>query len=818
MSSSSSHRFGGFLASGIAFATLSLLAHFGATTERGRQEQELRADTSQMALARLSLLEAELNANVFLANGMVAHIVAQNGIVGDSADRALQALHQYGRHIRNIGIAPNNRISKVYPAEGNQAAIGLYYPEIPSQWPSVKLAIETRSTVMAGPLTLRQGGVGVISRTPVFFADGRYWGVISIVLDLDGVLRSAGLVAEEQGISFAMRGVDGRGENGAIFFGDGRLFEAGALVFDAHVPGGTWQLAVMPKAGWRSGGTYLDVLEGVAIAVSLILSFALFGYLRSRQRLAESEMQTTALINASMDAACLLTTDGVVLAANQAMASRFHLAQGDLIGICIYDLMPEPIRQNRRDAVGAVVSSRRPKHFPDQRDGLFLDNSIYPIDDGHGVISFVGIYSRDVTSHITLQQRYFDKMQQLDAILACSSVGIALVRNRQQIWCNQAMSDIFGYAVGEMNGQSTRRFYPSEGDYERLGLAAYNALLRGERFGTERQMRHKDGHLLWARMWGKLLSSDDPEAGSIWTFEDVSERKEAEAESALAASVFHETSQGIMVTDPAGHILSVNEAFTRITGYRREEAVGQTPRLLRSNHQDRGFYEDFWRKLTEEGRFEGELWNRRKDGEAFLAWQTVSAIRDSAGTTFRYVALFSDVTEIRKDDQRIRHIAFHDALTDLPNRILLRDRLEHALATAGRSHSPVALMFLDLDGFKAVNDTHGHDVGDYVLKEVAARLIEIVRATDTVSRLGGDEFVVLLENPNGRAEVIEIASRIIASINRPMEFGQKVARVGTSIGIAIFPGDGDNAETLLANADAAMYLAKKSGKNDYRFI
>ncbi|ARJ68222.1 hypothetical protein WV31_17275 [Magnetospirillum sp. ME-1] len=379
------------------------------------------------------------------------------------------------------------------------------------------------------------------------------------------------------------------------------------------------------------------------------------------------------------------------------------------------------------------------------------------------------------------------------------------------------MSDIFGHTVEEMNGQSTRMFYPSDEAYEQLGRTAYDALLRGERYGVERQMRHKDGHLLWARMWGKLLTPDDPAGGSIWTFEDVSERKAAEAQSALAARVFHEASQGIIVTDPRGTILTVNEAFTRITGYDREEAVGQTPKLLKSNHQDQSFYQAFWRKLTEEGRFEGELWNRRKNGEAFLVWQTVSAIQDSDGKPLHYVAMFSDVTELRRDDQRIRHIAFHDALTDLPNRTLLRDRLEHALATAVRARSPVALMFLDLDGFKAVNDTLGHEIGDFVLKEVAVRMVDSVRTTDTVSRLGGDEFVVLLENPNGRDEIIEIANRIIAAINRPMVFGDKVARVGTSIGIGLFPDDADDAETLLTNADAAMYVAKKSGKNDYRF-
>ncbi|WP_145980901.1 sensor domain-containing diguanylate cyclase [Magnetospirillum sp. ME-1] len=810
-------RFSHLLISGAALTTLCLLIHFGVTTERGRRDQELRADVGRAALARLARLEAELNANVFLANGMVAHIVAQNGVMGDSADRALQALHQYGRHIRNIGIAPDNRISRVFPHEGNQAAIGLYYPDIPSQWPSVQRAIETRSTVLAGPVNLRQGGTGVISRTPVFFADGRYWGVISIVLDLDDILWSADLKMEERGISFALRGVDGKGANGVAFFGDERLFREDALLFDAHVPGGTWQLAAMPTTGWHGDTAALNLLEAGAIALSLALSYALFAYLRNLERLRESERRTAALINASLDAACLLAPNGTVLACNQALASRFQKIPDDLIGKCVYDFFPDPVRKNRRDAVNAVVANGRPKHFPDQRDGLFLDNSIYPITDARGTVSLVAAYSRDVTSHVTLQQRYFDKMQQLDTILACSSIGIALVKNRQQVWCNQAMSDIFGHTVEEMNGQSTRMFYPSDEAYEQLGRTAYDALLRGERYGVERQMRHKDGHLLWARMWGKLLTPDDPAGGSIWTFEDVSERKAAEAQSALAARVFHEASQGIIVTDPRGTILTVNEAFTRITGYDREEAVGQTPKLLKSNHQDQSFYQAFWRKLTEEGRFEGELWNRRKNGEAFLVWQTVSAIQDSDGKPLHYVAMFSDVTELRRDDQRIRHIAFHDALTDLPNRTLLRDRLEHALATAVRARSPVALMFLDLDGFKAVNDTLGHEIGDFVLKEVAVRMVDSVRTTDTVSRLGGDEFVVLLENPNGRDEIIEIANRIIAAINRPMVFGDKVARVGTSIGIGLFPDDADDAETLLTNADAAMYVAKKSGKNDYRF-
>lgn len=805
-----------FVLSALIFVALCLLSWLVARIEETRRQHLLREEVGQQAISVASALQAELNANVFLANGMAAHIVVQHGKLNSDDRVMLHALREYGRNIRNIGLAPGNRISMIYPLEGNEAAIGLYYPDIPGQWPAVQKAIERRATTMAGPVSLRQGGTGLISRTPVFMPDGSYWGVVSLVLDMDGLLASAKIAKENNGISFALRGVDGVGPKGVAFFGDAALFDTDSAVMDIQIPGGTWQIAARPLAGWDDPGAlapyYIGGL-GLAFTVSLLAHTLLLG----RLRLMESERQTAALINASMDPACLVTPEGMVITANQAMGDRFGVGIDEFVGSNIFDHIPESVRETRRHYVHEVAETGKPRWFKDQRDNMFLEHSLYPVQNTDGQVTHVGVYSRDVTSHVLLQQHYKSQLLQLDTILACSSIGIALVRDRVLVWCNDAMAQLFGYSVSAMCGQSTATFYPDPADDDALGQVAYPHLSQGERYVHERLMRRKDGRLFWARMIGKQLSQDDPAAGSIWTFEDVTARKLSEAELSLAANVFHQANQAIMVTNENGIILSVNESFIRITGFEREEAVGQTPRLLKSNHQDPAFYKKMWQSLKEQGVYEGELWNRRKSGEAFLVWQSISAVRDAEGTITRYVALFSDVTELRREDQRLRHLASHDALTGLPNRVLLNDRLEHALDVVQRNNGFLALMFLDLDGFKKVNDTLGHDSGDELLREISRRLLASVRSSDTVSRLGGDEFVILVESSSDRAEVERIAQRIIAEVNNPIALGSNNAHVGTSVGIALYGENGNTAEALLNHADAAMYAAKKSGKNTFRF-
>ncbi|MBF0372619.1 MAG: EAL domain-containing protein, partial [Alphaproteobacteria bacterium] len=302
----------------------------------------------------------------------------------------------------------------------------------------------------------------------------------------------------------------------------------------------------------------------------------------------------------------------------------------------------------------------------------------------------------------------------------------------------------------------------------------------------------------------------------VWR--DITERKRIEADMRLAASVLEGTSEGVIITDAQGVILSVNPAFTAITGYEPSEAIGATPRLLKSEHHDQAFYQTMWRSLSENGQWRGEVWNRRKSGEAYLEWLSITALPGRDGMPTRYVSLFTDVTELRRKDERIHHQAYHDALTGLPNRLLLGDRLTHAIEVARREERGLAVMFIDLDRFKVVNDSLGHDAGDMLLEEVARRLTACTRRSDTIARLGGDEFVVVLTGFENPAEVAEVAEKLIHTLMAPMALKGHDVNVGASIGISLFPEDGADTVTLMKNADTAMYRAKEAGRNTFRMF
>jgi diguanylate cyclase (GGDEF)-like protein/PAS domain S-box-containing protein len=296
------------------------------------------------------------------------------------------------------------------------------------------------------------------------------------------------------------------------------------------------------------------------------------------------------------------------------------------------------------------------------------------------------------------------------------------------------------------------------------------------------------------------------------------ERRRSTARLRLAANVFDYAREGIVVTDGDSRILSVNPAFTDITGFTEAEAEGQTPRILKSEHHDPGFYEEIWNTLKERGVWQGEIWNRRKDGEVFVAYESISAVRDDNGRPVRYVSVLSDITEFRQQQAHIQHLAYHDALTELPNRELLLDRLGHALARAQRNEHTVVVLFLDLDNFKRINDSLGHHVGDELLQEVASRMQSVLRNSDTVGRLGGDEFLILLEGQTGQSHASHTAERILAAIGEPLNLRGHRLEVTPSLGIARYPEDGSDATTLLKNADAAMYHAKDAGRGTYRFF
>jgi diguanylate cyclase (GGDEF)-like protein/PAS domain S-box-containing protein len=330
---------------------------------------------------------------------------------------------------------------------------------------------------------------------------------------------------------------------------------------------------------------------------------------------------------------------------------------------------------------------------------------------------------------------------------------------------------------------------------------------------SEYRMRCKDGSWKWILDRGMVVSrdSDGKPLRMIGTNADITRQREREEALRLAATVFNTVDEAVLVTDPDNCIIAVNPSFSRITGYSADDVIGRNPRLLSSGTQSSEFYTQMWDTLLATGNWTGEIWNRRKSGELYVEWLSINLVLDDKGDIFRYVAVFSDISERKVAEERLHRLAHYDVLTDLPNRVLLNDRLQQGLVNAKRNKGRMALMFLDLDKFKPVNDTLGHNIGDLLLKELAQRLQHCIRESDTVARIGGDEFVVLLPSIEEEQDAIRVADKILQTLKQPFDLAGHHLHISSSIGIAVYPEHGEDERQLSKNADTAMYHAKKNG-------
>ena len=327
----------------------------------------------------------------------------------------------------------------------------------------------------------------------------------------------------------------------------------------------------------------------------------------------------------------------------------------------------------------------------------------------------------------------------------------------------------------------------------------------------EKSFFHKQGFLVPVYMGASMLQGDG-EQGIAFVV-DMTERKTTEEALQLAGLVYESISEAIIVTDADNHIIATNPAFTALTGYTFDEVCGKDPNLLSSGRHDREFYEAMWQTLMNKGSWQGEVWNCRKSGEIFAERLTINAIYNPDGSVHRWVALFSDISEKKQAEEIIRHQANYDTLTALPNRRMMHDRLEQHIKQSRREGLPLALLYIDLDRFKEVNDALGHEMGDILLKEAAHRMLSCVRESDTVARLGGDEFTIILGELDDAESVGRITHDILERLSSPFGLGDVVIHISASIGVAFYPDDAQDPAMLLRNADKAMYAAKRGGRN-----
>lgn len=373
-------------------------------------------------------------------------------------------------------------------------------------------------------------------------------------------------------------------------------------------------------------------------------------------------------------------------------------------------------------------------------------------------------------------------------------------------------------AVVSIRAEWLSRIHPSDSEQlEQAFLEIVNGL--SNFFEARYRLWHPDHGWRWMHDMGQVISRNQAGQPSrlVGLLVDISEQMDLDAQKQLAASVFHHGIEGIMITDARTQILSVNESFCEMTGYSEFELKGNTPQMLQSGLHDRMFYGRMWQSLHEHGKWQGEVWDRRKSGEIFPVWLAIKAVQDKQQQTTHFIAFFRDISEAKAANERIYHLAHYDALTDLPNRMLLQERLKHAVEVAKREQQQLAVFFLDLDRFKLINDTLGHMMGDRLLQQVARRLADVVRKVDTVARLGGDEFVIIVTESSSDAAV-SVAKKIIATLSTPFQIDNQCLHTSTSIGISMYPHDSGDVEDLIKHADTAMYCAKDRGRNNYQFF
>ncbi len=453
------------------------------------------------------------------------------------------------------------------------------------------------------------------------------------------------------------------------------------------------------------------------------------------------------------------------------------------------------------------LAYEEPQTTPDGGE-ILLRTSKAPLRNSLGeTVGVLGVYDditelKKIENELWLTKTMVDKSR--TAFFCLDPQGMVT-------YVNDYACQTLGYSREELIGMKPWEFDPD------LSACAWSTIwerLRANKVvNHESRHRRKDGTIFPVDLTCHYIAHN----GSALSFtfaQDISERKRLDTEFRIAATAF-ESQEGMMIADAATVILKVNKSFTEITGYASEEAIGQKTNLLNSGMHDALFFAEMWESIDSKGGWQGEIWNRRKNGNIFPEWLTISAVKGADGAITHYVGAMMDITARKAIEQHVHHLAHHDALTDLPNRILLMDRLHQAIAQARREQSMLALLYLDLDKFKPVNDSFGHDIGDLLLKEVAIRLQACVkRESDTVSRLGGDEFVVLLAQLDESAATA-VAENILESLKQPFLIQQHRLDISSSVGIALYPTDGLDANTLMKNADNAMYQAKCAGRGCY---
>jgi diguanylate cyclase (GGDEF)-like protein/PAS domain S-box-containing protein len=588
-----------------------------------------------------------------------------------------------------------------------------------------------------------------------------------------------------------------------------------------------WQIATQPTAAFIANNTdrlYLWV-PATGSLLTFVIVLYLFTTISQRRRaeqlvaartlqLQEREQLFRLIFEKAGDGALLMDNNQFVDCNERALQMLGTTDRAYVIGKHPMEISPQyqpdgRLSSEKADEMIATAFQHGGQRFEWRHvrfsgEEFWADVQLTPIP-WHGRQIFY-IAWRDISRRKNSEQALRDSEQRFRALHEASSAGIVLHNQGIILECNQSLAEMNGYDMEQLIGMNCLELLAPAW----RGLAL-QYIAEGYDKIYEVEGLRRDGSLYALEIRGKNISYQGRSV-QVAEFRDISERHQAESRQRLAAAVFEAARESILVTDAQGHIVAVNPAFTAASGYTEAEVLGKNPSLLKADQQPDAYYATVWRAIVKEGTWQGEFWNRRRDGQFYLVLATISQVCNLAGDVVNYVSIATDITQQKAAEQQIEHLAYYDALTDLPNRMLLAQRAELALALAERHHTPMALLFLDLDRFKNVNDSLGHTEGDALLIQVAVRLKNVFRHSDTVCRLGGDEFVVLLPDI-GPDEAPQLVEKVLAVFREPFIVAGHSLGITISIGVALYPQDGATFDELLKNADTALYRAKQEGRN-----
>ena len=533
------------------------------------------------------------------------------------------------------------------------------------------------------------------------------------------------------------------------------------------------------------------------------------------EELREERNFITAVLDTVGALVLVLNHKGNVERLNREFTDTFGYGQERVEGKSFKDFFKNPVDANiAHDAFLQVVRGDYPTRYSnyietESGDRRFVEWNNTAITGPDGEIQFVIVTGVDRTfgkqSEDKLRQFKATMDNTLDAVFIFDPVTLKF------IYTNRGAAQLAGMEQEEFEGKTAVELQAGMPENEFVQLLSDIAALPPHSKTLETVMKKKNGHSFPVEVFIQYQKNDAGGDSFIAVVRDITERKQAEEHLKMTSIVFENTIEGIMITDANGVIQSVNPSFSDLTGYRAEEVVGKKPNILKSGRHDADFYRAMWNSVNLTGKWQGEIWNRRKNGEVYPEWLSLSAIKDSSSAVTRYMGVFNDIGERKRREDMIHHMAYHDPLTGLPNRQLFFDILNLEIAHASREGNKIAVMFLDLDKLKTVNDTHGHDIGDKLLQEAAKRISSALRQSDTVSRLAGDEFTILLPRVLTVDDAYNIAKKMLDALKPSAIIEGHKLTTTASIGISFFPDHGKDSETLVKCADDAMYYVKKRG-------